>query len=271
MPPRIQPDRKPKSRDTSPANKTNVSKQRKKSDEELISKLNNTEDLTELSAGDQATNVLQLLRFIANTQAELVKAIDTTKSDIIDLQEQNKALSSRISVLEEENIRIDQYSRKGVMTVTGFDFSTTAPQDALEQEVVDMLNKLVVSSPPLTCQDFVAIHRNSKEGRNGRPPTITVKFLRYSDKNKYFTKTAIAKRKTLFRGVGLHHNMCYGLIQEQKLINEHKDVKFTTYMGDNRWFSVCLKSGKFLNFIRSFKHFLSNHVEIDMSEEEHDE
>ncbi len=144
MPPRIQPDRKPKSRDTSPASKTNVSKQRKKSDEELISKLNNTEDLTELSAGDQATNVLQLLRFIANTQAELVKAIDTTKSDIIDLQEQNKALSSRISVLEEENIRIDQYSRKGVMTVTGFDFSTTAPQDALEQEVVDMLNKLVV-------------------------------------------------------------------------------------------------------------------------------
>ncbi len=82
---------------------------------------------------------------------------------------------------------MDQYSRKGVMTISGFKYDTASPQDALATEVVNMLNNIVISTPPLTCQDFAAIHRNSKEGKGGRPPTITVKFLRYTDKNKFFT------------------------------------------------------------------------------------
>ena len=251
MPPRL--DRQTRSRENSPASK--AAKPRKQSDEELMNFINSTEDLSEVADGAQATTILQLLRFIANTQQDLVKSMNSTKSDIAVLQTENVALKSRISVLEEDTLRIDQYSRKGVMTITGLMFDPTASQANLESEVLGMLNQICSSFNPLNRLDFVAIHRNSKEGRNGRPPTITAKFIRFNDKNRYFSKTARSIRKTAFPGVGFHHNMCQALINEQKEIENHVSVKWASYMGDNRGFSVCLTDGSFLNFIRSYKHF----------------
>ncbi len=254
-----------RSRDNSPVNNKQSNKKKNVKDEELVDILNNTEDLSEISETDQSTKILQLLRFIANSQTEISKSINDTKADISDLKAENKALTSRITVLEEQNIRMDQYSRKGVMTVSGFKIDTLVPQDQLATEVVDMLNTIAISRPALTCQDFAAIHRNSKEGKDGKPPTITVKFLRYTDKQKFFTKSAISNRKKHYRGVGFHHNMCPALISEQNNISNHQKVKFATYMGDNRWFSVCLNDGNFLNYIRSFKHFSSSLAEHEAS------
>ena len=49
--------------------------------------------------------------------------------------------------------------------------------------------------------------------------------------------------------------MCRSLIAEKKLIASHPDTKFVNFQGGNRGFSVCLKSEKFINFIKSFNHF----------------
>ena len=51
-------------------------------------------------------------------------------------------------------------------------------------KVVETLNKTLDPSSQefLSLKDFVAIHRNGLNGRNGKPPSITIKFLRYFEK-----------------------------------------------------------------------------------------
>ena len=149
------------------------------------------------------------------------------------------------------------------MTITGLSYEENEPSNALETAVVGMLNDLSPQEErPLNARDFVAIHRNgksNKKGTNGisRPPPVTVKFLRYSDKDRFFTKTATQRRKSMFPTVGMHHNMCPRLIDVQKQINDHSEVKFVQFHGCNRMFSTCLHSGQFINYIKSYDHFIT--------------
>ena len=122
--------------------------------------------------------------------------------------------------------------------------------------------------PPVTLSDFVALHRNGRVAKPGpnrvmRPPTITAKFVRYSVKDQFFTKDAIAARKRLNNGSGIHHNMCPTLIKEQKLIDEHSATKFVNFSGGNRWFTVCLHNGTFLNYIRNLDHFQAELAKVN--------
>ena len=127
-----------------------------------------------------------------------------------------------------------------------------------------MLNKVLPPNKLLNTRDFVDIHRNSKFGKNGRPPTITAKFIRYSDKNLLFTKDSIRNRKTKLPGISFFHNMCKALIEEQDKIANHTYVKFVRYEGDNRHFAVCMEydnKASFLNYIQNYKQFCSKYNE----------
>ena len=253
MPPkRDQNKANTRSRDNSPS-RPNVKAHM--SDTKLFETLNSTSD-EDIADFSDNTSIIKLLRYIGNNQARMLDSVEKNKKKIQELEIENLALRKTVNCLEEDTARIDQYSRKNVMTVTGYRFESGELQCDLERSIIGMLNKISPAHINLTMRDFIAIHRNSREGRNGRPPTITVKFIRYYEKDLFFNKAAIGIRKSQFTGVGFHHNLCSRLISEQQDIKKHTDVKFVNYMGDTRFFSVCLNSNTFLNRIRSYGHFV---------------
>ena len=246
---------------------------RRQSDLELVNQLNSVDNLSQANlGGDPQFAILQMLRHISNTQSDSIKSITENRVEIVKLQTENKALKSELNCAKEEITRIDQYSRKGVMTITGLAFQPSETQQSLESGVLNFLNGILrgmnSQASPITLNDFVALHRNgraSKPGPNNsmRPPTITAKFIRYHVKDLFFSKDAVAARKRLFNGIGIHHNICPTLIQEQKLIAEHSATKFVNFMGTNRWFSVCLNNGTFINFVRNFNHFVEELAKVN--------
>ena len=139
---------------------------------------------------------------------------------------------------------MDQYSRKSVMIATGIRFTEQETQHQLEETVLGMINTILASSQyTFTIRDFVAIHRNGRYMKGSRPPSVTVKFLRYFDKDLLFTKRYIQCRKSNFAGVNFHHCLCTGLIKEQKLLEGHPSVKFVKFEG-TRLFTVCIRGAQ---------------------------
>lgn len=201
---------------------------------------------------------------IIDNQERCLERMEKHSEDISILQTENHQLKRRVGVLEEQMTRMDQYSRKSVMIVTGMDFTEEESQQKLESRILGMLNDILGrhGSLSFTLADFVAIHRNGRRPKNGRPPTVTVKFLRYFEKDSLFVKRVIQCRKNRFPDIRFHHAMCPGFIEVQKLLSAHPRVKFANFEGCNRFFSVCVKdntgsaSGNdfFLNRIQSVAH-----------------
>ncbi len=179
--------------------------------------------------------------------------------EISELKAENVQLKSDIKLLNENVINLEQYSRKDVVIVTGLVFNPSETQRQLEDNVTDLVNKTTGNS--LTNLDFVAIHRNSRTPKNNRPPTVTIKFLRFSDKDRLFTKRSISSRKQMFAHINFHHCLCPALIEVQRVISADLRVKFVRYDGPSRHFTVCLNStdisciNLFLNRIRNYEHF----------------
>ena len=125
-----------------------------------------------------------------------------------------------------------------------------------------MINSILASNQyTFTIQDFVAIHRNGRFMKGTRPPSVTVKFLRYFDKDLLFTKRYVQNRKSNFIGINFHHCLCNGLIKEQKLLDGHPAVKFVKFEGV-RFFTVCVKGKNtgddiFYNRIHSYMEFVT--------------
>ena len=149
-------------------------------------------------------------------------------------------------------MRLDQYSRKDVMIMTGVEWTSGETQQELYNIVTGILNK-ATSKRLFSNNDFIAIHRNNTKKNNGRPPTITVKFIRFSDKDLFFNKTS--RNVLAEQGIRVHHNLCPRMIAEQNLIKQHPGVKYVNYIGPSRHFSVKMNDDEFHNFIKSYKHF----------------
>ena len=205
----------------------------------------------------------KLDRILCN-QDDMIKTLSQNQLRIQKLEEENVELRGTVNVLEENLTRLHKYSRKGVMIVTGYTKLLNEDPVMLRSNVVGMLNKVLTPEKHLNLRDFVDIHRNSKVGKNGKPPTITVKFIRYTDKNLFFNRESIKDRRTRLPGINFFHNMCKALIEEQGKISKHSHVKFVRYEGDNRHFSVCMvydNNISFLNYIQNYKHFCSKYKE----------
>ncbi len=162
--------------------------------------------------------------------------------EIAELKAENIILKSDVKLLNETVTKLEQYSRKDVIILTGLEFKPSEQQRELEHNVVDILNQ--ISGNSLTHLDFVAIHRNSRvtNTTRNRPPTVTIKFLRYTDKDILFTKRCLGKRKQMFPHLNYHHCLCPALIEVQRLIAADPNVKFVRYDGPSRYFTVCLNA-----------------------------
>ena len=162
--------------------------------------------------------------------------------------------------MNENFTRLDQYSRKDVAILTGLQFSAGESQSQLETAVIQTIN--TITGKVFTERDFTAIHRNGNRNKdNGRPPSVTVKFLRLTDKEMLFNRNVISKRRAMFPLLNFHHCLCKSLIDVQSRISSHNDVKFVRFMGDNKFFNVCIKRNNhddtFLSRIQNYDHFLS--------------
>ncbi len=145
------------------------------------------------------------------------------------------------------------------MIVTGLPFQEDETQDTLQTTVLGMFNEILVKRGyELSMLDLSAMHRNGRKMKGNRPPSITVKFLRFHEKDLFFEKETIKYRKDLFKGVNFFHCMAKGMINEQENIKAHPAVKFVIFEGSG-YFSVCLHGRVkdiFLNRIYSYKQFV---------------
>ena len=192
-------------------------------------------------------------------QASVLERLDINCQEIKKLKEENVKIRGDINLINEKYDRLDQYSRKNVMIVTGVEYQEDERQHKLEETIIGMINK--ISNMNYTLNDFIAIHRNGNKHKGTRPPSVTVKFIRYFDKDRLFTKSYIQARKSLFRGISFFHCMCPGLIAEQSRISSDSRVKFVNFNGPT-FFTVCVKGvgsdmDVFYNRIHSYGELLT--------------
>lgn len=196
---------------------------------------------------------------IKQDNAEVLKNLTQHTQQIAALEEQNTKLFEQVRLLTEQVTQQDQYSRKDIVIMTGLSYDEGESPDELARSVINVLNRISGNSLNLTKRDFIAIHRNRIDKNSPRPPTVTIKFIRFSDKDAMFTKNAFLLRKNAFPQIRLHHGLCPGLIEERNNISKLDIVKFCRYEGANRHFTVCVsiegQPDKFYNRIRNLKHF----------------
>lgn len=215
----------------------------------LWGELNSATDLTQFC---ELSKIIQLLRYSINSNNALQQQVQTNSEDINQMKSDMGELHSRIDELQADRDRMDQYSRKDVAIVTGLAMPPGETRQQLYQAVTGTFNR--ACNTTLNGTDFIAIHRNSAAYKGSRPPTITCKFIRFTDKDIVFERENKLKLKTA--GVNIHHNMCKSLIAEQDKLSNQLDVKFVIYQGYNRHFSVHLNNGKYINKIVNLKDFL---------------
>ena len=192
------------------------------------------------SANTSDIQLKQLILELRDSNKHITAQNEQILANISSLKTENKKLNDKLNVFEEKFIKLDQYSRKDVAILTGLQFTQGETQSTLENKVLHVINGITEQQFNIHC--FSAIHRNGNRCKdNGRPPSITVKFLRLQDKDLVFRKTSVIKRKNLFPELNFHHCMCEGMIDIQTSIAAQQPVKFVKFMGANRFFNVCCK------------------------------
>ena len=171
---------------------------------------------------------------------EVLRRLDKIAEKIETLQNENLRLNKEVKVLQEKMTALDQYSRKDILIMTGLGYEEDESNDELARTVTTILNAIRGNSLALTTRDFVAIHRNGRFYKNDRPPTVTVKFIRFTDKDSVFSKRALSSCKRLYPDVRLHHGLCPGFIEIRNKLSEVNNVKFVNYVGANRYLTVCV-------------------------------
>ncbi len=217
--------------------------------------------LTEKTADtSELTNILkemsQRIENLVVKNGEVLKRLDSNSHKIDELQIENSRLNKEVDLLNEKLNNQEQYSRKDVIIVTGMPYTDEESPHELAKNVAEMLNKITEGRLSLTPRDFIAIHRNGRQHVKNRPPTVTVKFIRFSDKDAVFEKRARKNFKTMFPKIHMHHGLCPGYIEIRNKLALVENVKFARYDGANRYFTVLVTSpdggeDKFYNRIRN--------------------
>ena len=216
-----------------------------------------TQELKKMYFEIKQTTEAQLLK-----QDEILAKLQQNTQDVKDLKMENQKLKSRLATTEEELNRAEQYSRKDVLIITGLGFEDNETDKQLQTSVIGMFNDLLKRANKgyeLSMLDFCAIHRNGRKMRNNRPPSITVKFLRFFEKDMLFDKAVVRSRKTYYPGINFFHCMSKGMIEVQRVIEQNNAVKFCKFEAGG-YFSVCLlgengQSDSWLNRIYSVEQF----------------
>ena len=125
---------------------------------------------------------------LVETNVTFLDRLETNTQNIHELQVENVKLNSQVKVLNEQVMTLDQYSRKDIVILTGLSYNEAESQYELGRNVVNIVNAITGNtSDPFTLRDFSIIHRNGRKMKGSRPPSITLKFLRFQDKDRLFT------------------------------------------------------------------------------------
>lgn len=174
----------------------------------------------ELAGISDPQSLARLLKFTLNATLQTQQMIGKSTQDL-------QSVKHRVGTIECEIRTMDQYSRKDVSILTGLEFDPEEEtEDSLVSEVIRILRD-VNPSLQLTYKDFSAIHRNGRKGKQGKPPSVTIKFLRFYEKHKFMSKDA----KTKFKGQGLNifHALCTRMLEEQKRIERMHECNYVLY------------------------------------------
>ena len=248
----------------------------------LLEQLSKTSDCTQLEAllsnfcdkmdslatKSSVSELCEKVETLLEKHDDVLGQLSTHTQQISKLEEENVRLNSEVKLLQEKVNEQDQYSRKDIVILTGLPYTQEESLTDLNRTVVEILNKITGNQLSLNCRDFVAVHRNRKNPTNSRPPTVTIKFLRFSDKDAMFTKRARNALKQMYSHIRLHHGLSPGYIDIRNKLSNCNSVKFVRYEGANRFFTVCVSSGTddpdiFLNRIRNIEHFKTEMSKIN--------
>ena len=215
--------------------------------EDDVTWIKNAMESDSLDTLSSPESMARMLKFTLNTLFQ-------TQALIRKDGEENKNVARRVDVLEGEVRALDQYSRKDVLILTGMplDDPNTETEEELVSKVLETF-RFVNPSMPLTYKDFSAIHRNGKKGKNGKPPSITVKFLRLHEKSKFMSREA--KRKFKAKNLNVFHAQAPRTIAEQDLIKNSEDTEYVFYSGPVEHFVVKLTCGHYLKYVRDYNDF----------------
>lgn len=194
------------------------------------------------------SSLAKLMRFTLNSVLQ-------NQTMIVRAAEETTHIKHRVVRVESDIRTIDQYSRKDVVILTGLPYEEEEETEQVLVQSVLTLLKHVNPSLPLSYKDFSAIHRNGKKGNKDRPPSITLKFLRLHEKQRFMSK--ISKTKFKSEGCNVFHALCPRMIDEQSRISEHAECSYVFYEGPMQHFVAKLRCGDFVNYIRSYNEFLT--------------
>lgn len=126
----------------------------------------------------------------------VLKEIDKLKSIISQKDNVIKKLEERVSILEDQNDELEQYSRRNSLRVSGI------PEDDDKDcytHVIDTLNHhLPCLSQPITITEIDRLHRCGKPRRDGKPRNVLIKFTSYQNRQKVMTKRSALKGSNIF-------------------------------------------------------------------------
>ena len=191
---------------------------------------------------------------------EVLDSLKVNCENIARLQDENVKLKKEVATINEQMIRLDQYSRKDILIMTGVEYNESESDEELASKVTNILNR--ISGMSLNVRDFIAIHRNGRTIRNNRPPTVTVKFLRFTDKDVIFTRRSLINCRSMYSHVKLHHGLCPGLIDIRNKLAQVDKVKFARFDGGNRFFTVCVINGDDDVFFKRIQNVAQLEVEM---------
>ena len=197
---------------------------------------------------------------LVEKNTEVLRRLDQHTEQIDTLHTKNEKLTQEVAVLKEKMMLQDQYSRKDILIVTGLEYSEEESNEELAQMVTKLLNTITGNTLQLTTRDFIAIHRNGRSYKNSRPPTITVKFIRFTDKDCVLSKRAQSNCKRMYPTIRMHHGLCPGYVEIRNKLSEVSGVKFARYAGANRFFTVCATvngEDKFYNRIQNVQQLMN--------------
>ena len=139
------------------------------------------------------------------------------------ISDQDKVIheqSVRISQLERECAKSDQYSRRSTIVVSGLKHASNEKPDELKRSVCDTLTNSGVNVDPSQLQ---ACHRNApNQSDKTKPPSVTVRFYDYNLKDKIVSDYSnYDKVKKQRREVTISQSLNYHFRSLKKAINDH--------------------------------------------------
>ena len=149
-----------------------------------IHKLALSNNSNQIKGEKQLADLSKSIKFISHKFDEFEKEREEQKKVIEELRGEVSSLNEKLNGFTEQVDRQEQYSRRNCLLIHGITEGNQENTDDLALEI--FREKLDIE---LTQRDLDRTHRIGKnDKRSNRPRPVIVKFIRYNDRKKIFSK-----------------------------------------------------------------------------------